>query len=509
MFDAVYRRFLRSRRVSFGLCAAGGALLTGCGAPSAPMSQYLNLPSNPAQVSTQHVSLPTSFAIDSAPSTPDEVRVVKHETLDAPAPVEATPQVLPINLDTVLRLAEEQNRQIGLARAKLNDTETEQHLAANSWLPDMFAGVGYFRHEGAIQNQDGTITRSSYGTLFPGLNICSELDVREATFKRVDATRKVWQQKAEVTKVTNETLLDAATTYIDLLAARRGETVGEEIAKYQEDLLTRAEKLNTDGSLKFLVESLKTEIAARKQFMTKLHQQGDAASLKLAYLLGLPRCMQLVPTDRSFSPIDLVDASPGVDALVDRAITNGPGIHELEGLLETISSGMAELEGPKKYMPILELNAVEGDFGGDPGSSLTWGNRFDLGLQAKWNLTEFITARQKQQLAHSKLAQAHLSYEDLQAKLTLGVEEARSAILNGQQQIVASGDMVKHASETYRLSNLRLTENAPGNSIAEVVQAIRGLELAHANYVMSIREYDKAQLRLMLLLGPAACTDAR
>jgi outer membrane protein TolC len=211
---------------------------------------------------------------------------------------------------------------------------------------------------------------------------------------------------------------------------------------------------------------------------------------------------QLVPTDHSFAPIDLVDASPPVDELIARAVTNGPGIREMEELLETIHGGIAELEGPKKYLPTLGLNAVEGDFGGGPGASMVWGNRFDLGLTAKWNLTEFITARQKRQLAQSKLAQAHLSMEDLQAKLTLGVQEARSAILSGQEQVIASGEMVKHASESYRLNNLRL-EKGDG-MIGEVVQAVRGLELAHINYLQAIRDYDKAQIRLMLLLGPAA-----
>lgn len=508
MFDAVCRVFPRSHRFAISLCAAGGAFLAGCD-DSSLMTQYLNLPGNAVQVSRAAPAPTVVTASRPAAAPANEVRLVKHETLPAPALVEATPQVLPINLDTVMRLAEEQNRQLALARARLNDSETEKQLAASSWLPQVYAGVGYFRHEGAIQNEDGSITRSSFGSLFPGLNINTELDVKEATFRRVDASRKVWQQKAEVTKVTYETLLDAASTYIDLLAARRGETVGADIANYQQELLARADKLNADGSLKFLVEALQTEIAGRKQVLAKLHQQGDAASLKLAYLLGLPRCTQLVPTDRTFAPIDLVDASPCVDALVERAVTSGPGIHEMEGLLDTIGSGVAELEGPKKYMPIIELNAVEGDLGGDPGSRLTWGNRFDLGLQAKWNLTEFITARQKQQLAHSKLAQAHLSYEDLQAKLSLGVQEARDAILSGQQQIVASGDMVKHASETYRLSNERLDAGAPGNSIAEVVQTLRGLELAHSNYLQSIRDYDKAQIRLMLLLGPAACASPK
>jgi len=34
---------------------------------------------------------------------------------------------------------------------------------------------------------------------------------------------------------------------------------------------------------------------------------------------------------------------------------------------------------------------------------------------------------------------------------------------------------------------------------------VRGLEQSHAIYLQAIREYNKAQIRLTLLLGPAAC----
>ena len=383
-------------------------------------------------------------------------QAVKHEGLAAPTPIDVISPVLPINLDTVLRLAEEQNRQLALARARLSDSETERQLADSAWLPQVFAGVGYFRHEGAIQNQDGTITRSSFGSLFPGLDVNSELDIKEATFRRVEASRKVWQQKAEVTKVTYDTLLDAASTYIDLLAARRGETVAEEIGKYQDDLLTRAEKLNTDGSLKFLVESLMAEISGRKQAVAKLHQQGDAASLKLAYLLGLPRCRQLIPTDRTFAPIDLVDASPCVDALVDRAITSGPGIHEMEGLLNTITAVALRTwkvrRNTCRSFNLMQSKAISVAIPVEAhlGQSLRPGTTGQVESDELYRPPE--AAAGAQQTGSS----AFLLTEDLQAKLTLGVEEVRDAILNGQQQIVASGDMVKHASETYRLSDLRL-----------------------------------------------------
>jgi outer membrane protein TolC len=508
MLVAAFRRLLRPRRLALGLCAACGIFVAGCEHPSL-FAQYTYMPLDRVAAPAAPPPVVTASAKVPAEAASPVTRAVQHETLPAPAAVQAAPNVIPIDLDAVMRLAEGQNRQIALARERLHESQIERELSAGAWLPKVYAGIGYYRHEGGIQNEDGTLTHSSFGTLFPGVEICTEYDVKEATFRRVDACRKLWQQRGEVTKVTNETLLDAANTYIDLLAARRGETVGREIDKYADDLLKRAEKLNTDGSLKFVVEGLKAEAAGRAQALRKLHQQGDAAAMKLAYLLGLPPDAQLVPTDRTFAPIDLVDAGPPEEVLIRQAVTTGPGVRELEGLLDTIHGGMAELEGPKKFMPTLRLSAIEGAFGAGPGSRLDWDNRFDLGIQARWNLTEFLTAREQKQLARSKLDQAHLTYDDLKAKLTLGVREARAAILTGQQQVVSGGEMVRHASETYRLSNLRLTENAPGSSTNEVLQAVRGLEQAHAIYLQSIREYNKAQIRLTLLLGPAACAAAK
>jgi outer membrane protein TolC len=97
-----------------------------------------------------------------------------------------------------------------------------------------------------------------------------------------------------------------------------------------------------------------------------------------------------------------------------------------------------------------------------------------------------------------------LSLEDLRGKLTAGVQEAYEASMSGREQIRLASEEVRNARETYRLSDLRLQENAPGNSITEVMQSIRGLDLAHFNHISALREYNKAQLRLSLLLGRAA-----
>jgi outer membrane protein TolC len=284
------------------------------------------------------------------------------------------------------------------------------------------------------------------------------------------------------------------------LSARRGEAVAQELDKFQRDVLKRAEGSAASGG-KVLVESTQAELSGSVQAKSKLHQRGDAASAKLAYLLGLdPQC-PLVPVDETLAPIDLVDATPPTPALVGQALTNGPGIRELQGLMRVIDCGMAELSGPKRFVPKFGLCATEGAFGAGPDSSLEWCNRFDVGVEARWNLTDLFKAGDVKRIAESKRRQVELSYEDLRGKLTLGVRESRDEILSGREQITAASEQIHRASEAYRLSKQRVDENVPGSSPAEVSLALRGLAQAHGNYISTVNAYNKAQIRLLLLLG--------
>ena len=443
---------------------------------------------------------PKPDAVRPAPAPPPE-----DHTTAAPTAVtvpQVAEKVLPIDLDAVLHLAEEQNTQVGLSRERLHESEAEKDLADLSWLPNILAGVAYYRHEGGIQNEDGTLTRSSTAALYPGLDVSARLDLRASVYARINAERKVWQQKGELSRVTSETLLDAANTYLDLLAARTGEAIVRRIEGYQQEVLKWAEALARDEpSAAIQVETIRAQASGRRQALVQLRQQGDAAAVKLAYLLGLGPNVQLVPADTALRPIELVDATQPTGALVERALQAGPGVRELEQVLAIIHSGIDRAKGPGRLLPVVELRTLEGGFGAGPNSTLDWANRFDLGLQARWNLTDLFTASSRSRVASSKLRQAHLSYEDLRGKLALGVQEAQQTVQSSRTQIRLGGDQVGYASRTYKLSNLRLTEKVMGSSTTEVMSALQVLELAHLNSLNAIRAHNKAQVRLMVLLG--------
>jgi outer membrane protein TolC len=415
-----------------------------------------------------------------------------------------TRRAVPIALDTVLRLAEEQNHQVALAREKLAASETEKHLADLSWLPDIHAGVAYYRHEGGIQNEDGTLTHSSFGSLFPGADLTARLDLRDSMYKRINAERQVWQQEHELSRITSETLLEAASTYIDLLTARTTEAEFKRIEAKENEVVKRAEALfKSDASNEVLAEAARAQATGRKQAISQTHAQGDAAAAKLAYLLGLGPDVELIPVETALKPITLVDDKQPTDALVAQALQAGPGIRELEQMVAVIQDGIDRASGCGRFLPVFEVRALEGAFLAGPGDSLSSSNRLDMGFQMRWNLTDLFTAKDRTQLAQSRLQQAELGVEDLRGKLTMGVQESQLNIQASREEITLGNRQIQHADKSYQLSDKRLKENVPGGSTTEVLAALRVVEMAHLGTLSAIRAHNKAQVRLMVLTGAA------
>jgi outer membrane protein TolC len=507
-------------RVSWRLAAPGLALALGCAgvgavpdSPDAPpvtrgqaaeaVPRPLPLGVRPAAPRPAGPVVPTGFV---EPTT-----TLPPPTAQAPAPPEqpvpvdpASPvrPVLPVSLDAVLRLAEGQNPQLAVARERVKQAYAEQDLADRSWLPEVHVGAGYYRHEGGIQDQDGRLIRSSTGAVLAGLDLAARLDLRAAAFSQLDAARRALQQKGELRKLTSEVVLDAASTYIDLLAAHSGLAIARALEADLRSLRDRAQRLaSLERGARIQVVQIDAEITGQEQVVRKLEGQAAAASAKLAYLLGLDPCTELVPVDAQLVALALADADLPVCELVNRALACGPGVRELEKILALIQTGMAEAAGPQRFLPVFTAQALEGGFGAGPNSDLTFANRFDLGVQARWNVTELLTADAQKRIGASALAQAQYTYADVRGKLALGVKEARASVLSGREQLRLAGAQIEQARQALELSDLRLREGIAGASFSEVLLAQRAVAGARANYLAVLRDYDKAQLRLMVLTG--------
>jgi outer membrane protein TolC len=469
------------------LAALPLALALGC---SAAQTGYTLVPDAPVVARGQKVEI--------GPIVPAE---------PAPALAAAVPDnhpVLEVTLDSVLHLAEEQNPQIALARERVNQAFAQRDLADKQWLPDINVGSGYYRHEGGIQDQTGVLVRSSAGALIAGADLSARLDPRAAAFAQLDAARRACQQKGELRRVTAEVLLDAAGTYVDLLAAHQGLAIARSLETELRALHDRAQKLaNLERGARVEVVRIEAELTGQEALRRKLESQSRLASAKLAYLLGLDPCTEIVPADQTLVPLCLADADVSCCELIAKASSCGPGIREMEAILNLIHKGMQDAAGPGRLLPVFTAQALEGGFGAGRNDDLTFANRFDLGVQARWNLTDMFNADIQRRIGNSLACQAQLTYVDLKGKLTLAVQEARESILNGREQIRLAEDQIRQASTARDLSDVRLREGIQGSSFSEVLLSQRAVALARANYLSVLRDYDKAQLRLMVLTGSA------
>src|SRR5262245_22808248 len=68
-----------------------------------------------------------------------------------PPPVAATDRPLPINLATAMRLADVAPLDIAIATQRLEAAGAQLQRANTLWLPTIYLGGDYFRHDGQLQ----------------------------------------------------------------------------------------------------------------------------------------------------------------------------------------------------------------------------------------------------------------------------------------------------------------------------------------------------------------------
>lgn len=294
---------------------------------------------------------------------------------------------------------------------------------------------------------------------------------RKDTFKKPVAEATVWRRRIELRKAENDNLQDAANTYFDWLLALRGKAVANDLLKYEEKLLTRASKLaESERPVQVVVEAVETAVSARQQFILQTDQQIKAVTAKLGYLMGMNG--GVLTTTETLEPINRVETSVPLEVLIRQAQENGPGVRELQGLIASIHQSIAEACRAQRCCA-------------RTGAPLICG---------------------RLQMAESQLQQAQLALVGLQLKLRAGVEDAFTAVLSRREQLELASKAIDHAKEVYRLMDLRETEESPVNRMRNktyegVLNSIRQLLQADSNYLTAVSDYNKAQIRLLLLLG--------
>src|SRR5262249_14023423 len=146
------------------------------------------------------------------------------------------------------------------------------------------------------------------------------------------------------------------------------EAVGQDLQKKLTDLHAQAKGLaKVDPGTQVEVARVETELWGQQQLTRKFREAANTASAKLIYLLGLHPGAELVVLDKQIVGFDLVDVDLPATVLVQHALAHGPGIREVEGLLNLLENTRQQLGGPGRFLPAFEVTMLEGGFAAGPG----------------------------------------------------------------------------------------------------------------------------------------------
>jgi outer membrane protein TolC len=130
----------------------------------------------------------------------------------------------------------------------------------------------------------------------------------------------------------------------NLLTALTGATIAHDEADILEALLADVQKLaQTDAAARVEVARIEAELASRRQTEARLHAQVAGASAKLKYLLGLNWANMIQSRDSHLRGIDLMKIDLSLSELVAQASAQGPGVREMQTVLDLLPRGRAAL----------------------------------------------------------------------------------------------------------------------------------------------------------------------
>src|SRR5262249_58696567 len=113
---------------------------------------------------------------------------------------------LPIHLPTALKLANVRPLDIALAAQRLRLAAVDLQRANVLWLPTIYLGVDYFRHDGQIQDVGGTVFGTSKSSFMAGAGPYAVFALSDAIFEPLAARQVIRARQAQVQATTNDTL---------------------------------------------------------------------------------------------------------------------------------------------------------------------------------------------------------------------------------------------------------------------------------------------------------------
>jgi len=434
---------------------------------------------------------------------------------------------LPINLPTALQLANANALDVAAAAERVRIAAAQLEQARVLWLPTVTLGGDYNRHDGRIQNADGTIIDVGRGSFMfgagTGIGAAGVLSVTDAVFAPLVARQTVRARQAEAQAAANDTLVAVGDAYFGVQQAR-GELAGaHDAVRRTEELVRRIRQLATGLVPALETTRAETELARRQQAELLARERWRTASAELLRVLRLDPAAQVEPAEPPQLRVNLVDLSRSVDDLIVMGLTNRP---ELASRQAQVQATIAAL-GQEKVRPLVPSVLIRGwstpvtgtlavgVFGGGQNGHLdNIGYRGDIDLQLLWQLDNLglgNRGRVHQREAENRLALIELFRIQDRVAAEVSTSYAQAQLAAKRVEIAERGVPLALDSAEKNLTGLGETRRTGDVFVLvvrpqEAVAAVQLLAQAYADYYGAVADANRAQFRLYRALGrPAQC----
>lgn len=408
----------------------------------------------------------------------------------------------PVDLPTVMRLANAQNLDVRLAETAVAEARAGYSSALERFIPSLTLGFAGTRHEGNTQAADGAILDVDKRSNASGVTVAAQVSPGEAWFGVLQSRQLVQAADEALGVQRQDAVLAAIQEYFELVRARAQVAVVREAlaasASYEQQL---GEAVRIGIAFKGDELRVRTQTQRLQIEEQQAMEQERLAAARLVRTLHLDPAVQLQAADAAPLPLQLPEAGTPLAAQLQQAVRDRAELKRSQAQVAAAEQGKRAVTlGP--LAPTLNISAFGGSLGGgrQGAASTAAGSSRDYYLGFNWRFGPgglFDLGRIRG--SDAKLAAANLGDLKLRDDIARQVVEARARVDSTRQQVQLAEGALASATETWRLTRDRKSLGV--GTVLEDIQAQQELARARTTWVTAVTDHNKAQYALRRAVG--------
>lgn len=438
--------------------------------------------------------------------------VCSNPVLAADSPEPSGKQALVISLDDAVRIGEQHNRELEIARL---DRRMAGQKVRESWaevLPHLSSSLTYTRTlkpsvlflPNSIFNPGtgGTqaIEISSDNSSVASLNVSQNIFKLSAFagIRAASLVRKISDQSYRQTNAGVVTSIRRA--YYDVLIAT-------EKRKLVEQSIARWEVARKDTNALFR-QGVAADIDTLKAWLSVENLRPDLIRAQNGESIAATNLKRVMGVDQE-TPLTLsgtltfreIDVPKSVSAAYSEALDKRPDVRSLSFQAEAENAKVmaARSEGLPVLSAFGQLDAQTQFNDGESVDSTRWPVSSMAGLQLSVPIFSGFATSAKIEQAKIERLQTRTRYEDLKSQVRADVEVRLSNVVEAGKRIEVQSKTIAVAERSYRITMLRVREGI--GSRLELTDAELQLDTAKTNYLQAVYDYLVASAELEKSLG--------